>query len=101
MSGGSLNYVYVQVNDAAQEIQRRAETTLQRAFAAHMMKVATALHDIEWLFSCDTGPGDEVEAIKAVLADDAEIRTAIEEAERVKNDLERLVYEALAAYEVR
>lgn len=100
MSGGSFNYVYMQVRDAAHEISLRADTTLQRAFAAHLLKVADALHAVEWLFSCDTGPGDEVAAIKAVLPRDAEVMTAIAEAKRMKDDLDRLINEALAAYEV-
>ncbi|NIR76759.1 MAG: hypothetical protein GWN53_17160 [Gammaproteobacteria bacterium] len=73
MSGGSLNYVYQDVERVADTIQRRADTPLQRAFAQHLNRVATALHDLEWVWSCDYAPGDEVEAILAVLHPDERV----------------------------
>ena len=58
------------------EVSRRAETPLHRAFAAHLMKVSKALHDIEWLFSADYGPGDEIDALKAVITPEASLESA-------------------------
>lgn len=87
MSGGSLNYVYSQVEDAAREIARRAETPLHRAFAAHVMKVATALHDLEWLFSCDYSDGMEVPALKAVITPEAVLETATARAQAALDEL--------------
>jgi hypothetical protein len=43
-----------------------------QAFAAHLDKVADALHDIEWVLSGDTSPGDEFEAIDHALGLDSE-----------------------------
>ena len=51
MSGGSLDYVYSRVEDAAMKVSAKAETTLHRAFAAHLHKVAKALKDMEWMLS--------------------------------------------------
>lgn len=82
MSGGSLDYVYSRVASAAAEISSRATTTQQRAFAAHLVKVSKALHDLEWLYSFDYGPGDEVEAIDACLAPGLVLDQAIAEAKQ-------------------
>lgn len=91
MSGGSLNYVSYKVEDAACEVLRRAETPLHRAFANHLTKVAKALHDIEWMFSCDTSPGDEEEAIRACLTEGAELQAAIDAATKARDDLNALI----------
>lgn len=80
MSGGSLNYAYSRIEDAAREVMSLAETPLHRAFGAHLLKVAKALHDLEWVLSCDYGPGHEVEAIKAVITPQDEIKQATKEA---------------------
>lgn len=87
MSGGSLNYVYGKVDLAADTIEDSAETPLHRAFAAHLRKVAKALHDLEWVWSSDYGPGDEIEAIRAVLGEGAEIEAATERAEKALAEL--------------
>lgn len=69
MSGGSLQYACYKVAQIADDIDSRAENDLHRAFAEHLRKVSKALHDLEWVWSCDYGEGDEVEAIRAVLGD--------------------------------
>ncbi len=64
MSGGSMNYLYSRIEmDATFE----QNTPLRKAFAKHLEMVCKALHDIEWVDSCDYGPGDENEAIRACL----------------------------------
>lgn len=97
MSGGSLNYVYHQVEDAARDIAVRAQTPLHRAFAAHMMKVSKALYDIEWLFSGDYGPGQEVEAIRAVVTPAAVLETATENARAALSELQDAIKQAEGA----
>ena len=72
MSGGSLNYVYQRVEEAADEVRDNATTELHRQFADHLRLVAKALHDFEWVLSADYGEGDEVAAIKAVLSSTGE-----------------------------
>lgn len=67
MSGGSLDYVYMRLNEAAGEIRARSQKRRHLAFADHLDLVAEALHDIEWSFSGDYGPDDDKSAIKAVL----------------------------------
>ena len=67
MSGGSLDYVYRNVADAAKNILERSQNPLHRAFAKHLIKVSKALHDLEWVYSGDCSEPDEEDAICAVL----------------------------------
>lgn len=82
MSGGSLDYVYSRVADAASSIKARAESPTHIAFAKHLFKVAEALRAMEWMLSCDTSPGSETAAIRAVLSDGAELEAATESAKK-------------------
>lgn len=80
MSGGSLNYCYSHVQDAAQTILYRSESPTHRAFADHLLKVSEALRAMEWMLSCDTTPGSEIAAIRAVLNEGAVLEAATERA---------------------
>ena len=91
MSGGSLNYAYSRVEDIAHEVRMRAETNLHRSFASHLMKVAKALHDIEWVLSCDYAPCDEVDAIRAVVTRNEEIDQAKATAKELIEELQAFV----------
>jgi hypothetical protein len=77
MSGGSMNYLHSTLECNATFHQNTPE---RRAFAAHLAKVAKALHDIEWVDSGDYGPGDENAAIRACVGDAAVLNAAIEQA---------------------
>lgn len=66
MSGGSWDYVYCRLSDAIEKLSLD-DDPLRRKFGRHLKKVQKALHDIEWVDSSDCCPGDEVEAIEAVL----------------------------------
>jgi hypothetical protein len=79
MSGGSLNYGYERIETLAEEIERRAECALHKAFARHLFRVAQAAHDLEWVWSGDWSPGDEEAAIKACMDWRTEMRTVIQE----------------------
>lgn len=63
MSGGSLDYLCYRVGEVAEKLQSKKYTPLVRAFAEHLVLVAGALHDIEWVLSSDYGEGDEEKAI--------------------------------------
>ena len=73
MSGGSWDYLYHQIEDAADRLSSES-MPLRRALGAHMKLIAQAMHKIEWVDSCDCGPGDEIEAIKEVFGELAEIK---------------------------
>lgn len=77
MSGGSMQYLYQRVRDT----EFALDTPLRRAFARHLRLVAEALHDIEWVDSGDTSPGDEDRAIRACLGDAGALAAMIELAE--------------------
>ena len=68
MSGGSYSYAYRRIEDLAEDM--RPTTPLRKAFKRHLRKVSKACKDIEWVDSCDCGPGDEDEAIRACLGND-------------------------------
>ena len=80
MSGGSLDYVFYKLDDAVDSIEKRATTVLQKAFAAHLRDVSKALHDLEWVYSCDYSDGDEVEAIRKVVNKEMELEAATNDA---------------------
>lgn len=65
MSGGSYDYVYLKI----QEIELRENHDPRRiAFQKLLKLVAIAMHDIEWVDSCDSGKGDEYPAIDACFS---------------------------------
>lgn len=95
MSGGSYDYVYSRVEEAAAEVDQRHPTSmLHRAFATHLRLVAVALHDIEWTDSGDYGAGGDVAAITAALGGNAdaavlaEVRRQLDELRAVLDQLE-------------
>lgn len=76
MSGGSLDYAFQRVEEVASNISSRATKPLHRAFSAHLLLVAEALHDLEWVWSSDMSNGDEDESIRRVVDRVAEIKAA-------------------------
>lgn len=65
MSGGSYNYLYDKINAAADNITNRNNSYHREKFSNLLRLVADAMHNIEWVDSCDYGPGDENAAIEA------------------------------------
>jgi len=78
MSGGSLDYAYQKVEDAAEAIESRSKKLIHRAFANHLRKVAKALHDIEWVLSADYSDGDDQESIMMCLSPGQLLQEAID-----------------------
>ena len=66
MSGGSWDYVYGRVGEAAERLQRE-RSSVRRAFGRHLALVAHALHEIEWCDSGDHGGDQDVVAMRACL----------------------------------
>lgn len=96
MSGGSWDYCYQNVNEVADRLCI-SPNPLRRAFGRHVALVAKALHDIEWVDSCDYSEGDEVDAIYAVLGE----RVVERELQEVRADVARLRDALTAALESR
>ena len=89
MSGGSREYLCYKVESQGHDLTNKNETPLRRAFGEHLIKVAKALHDIEWVDDGDYGKGDDDEAIKAVFKDEG--RLAVYEV--LKKDAKELIDE--------
>ncbi|MEO5368032.1 MAG: hypothetical protein H7831_17105 [Magnetococcus sp. WYHC-3] len=79
-----MNYLYARIECDARFDQNTME---RRAFGKLLKKVCTALHDIEWVDSCDYGLGEENAAIRECLSQDALLDSAIDDA---KSALETL-----------
>ena len=84
-----MDYLYGRVQIVAEELQNKTNPPLQRAFGVHLEKVATALKDIEWVWSYDCAPGSEDEAIREVLGNSAQIGAL----EQIRNDFKELIQE--------
>ena len=63
MSGGSYDYAFAKVDEMAERLTNDRDPA-RVAFGVFLRKVAKAMHDIEWVDSCDYSPGDELAAIK-------------------------------------
>lgn len=68
MSGGRYEYVYSRIEQLEHEISDQQKCARRAAFAKLMGLVGKAMHDIEWVDSCDYAPGDEHGAIDRVFA---------------------------------
>ena len=88
MTGGSLDYVCYRLDDAIDTIERRATTTLHKAFLSHLRDISKALHDLEWVFSGDYGDGDEVESLKKVVNKQMELEAATNDARTALKQLQ-------------
>lgn len=89
MSGGSWSYGYDHIDEMALRLIESKEP-LRRALGRHMQKVSRAMHDIEWVDSCDNSPGDEVAAIEDVLGDNAKALTLAEVVRSARVIMEQL-----------
>ena len=78
MSGGELDYIYSTLRTCL-ELNYKANTPHRKAFLEHLKLVIDALHDIEWVDSCDMGKGEENEAILRAIQDQTAAATLIEE----------------------
>jgi hypothetical protein len=95
VSGGSWGYFSFKLEEVADRLIDSRPTTsqylLRRALGKHLKKCATALHEIEWVDSCDTSPGGEKEALKACF------ENAVQsiEADEILSELKRLESEII------
>ena len=90
MSGGSWDYVCYKVADAANALKNQA-CPYRQALGQHLVLVAEALHDIEWVDSCDKSPGDEIESIKKVVSPKSVLCSYLEECKATLKKLKVLI----------
>lgn len=92
MSYGSLLSVSCELEDA----NFRKHTVLRRAFAAHVVLVAKALHHISKVDAGDYGEGDEDQAIRACLQPGVELEQATNDLRAAMAEAEQLLKETRA-----
>jgi hypothetical protein len=63
----------------------------RKAFGKHLILVAKALHDIEWVDSCDYGEGDEVKAIMKVVNPKDVLNSSIHDAKSIIKTLQEII----------
>ena len=78
-----MEYIYQRVRD----IHFVTNTPERRAFLAHLLKVAEALHDIEWVDSGDYSFGDEHAAILDCIGQSAVLAQTIKDAKIAAKEL--------------
>ena len=87
MSGGSLDYVYYRVENAASTLSGSGDP-IHRAFAKHLKLVAKALKDAEWVLSDDCEQGDDHKAILRVISPQAVLGCVVDDAKEVQATLQ-------------
>jgi len=99
VSGGSYNYLYRKVIEVAETLSDSNQPDYRKAFAKHLVFIANALHDIEWVDSSDMGNGADKEAIMQCISMQDVLKEAIENAEYAKENLEDILDEARKEFE--
>lgn len=72
MSGGSMNYAYAKINNAADEVDRSAARggnapELRERLAAHLRMCSDVVKAIEWADSDDTAPDAWIESAEKLI----------------------------------
>lgn len=101
MSGGSLNYAYNVIDNAADSIlgrlhyigdnKRRAK---YKAFAVYLGKVSKALHDVEWVLSSDYSEDGADKAMGEFLPKEFLFKELISAAIEARNNLDEILRDA-------
>ena len=94
MSGGSLDYVYSRVEDAARTLMATAQDEVQRAFAKHLFEVSNALYCAEYVLSGDSKKGSDHKAILRVITPQAVLASLIDDAEQTQAQLQEWIGKA-------
>ena len=93
MSGGSMDYLYMRVNDVAEELIN-SKCRHRQIFGEHLVKVAKALFEIELVDSGDSSPPDDINAIQDVFGEaynSMKIKKLNNEAKQIISELSDLL----------
>ena len=87
MSGGSWNYIYCQIEEIASSIyyQQNLPTDLSDLLYQKVNLLSIAMHDIEWVDSCDYSSGKEAAAVKDFLG--IELEEYLKKAKTIKTSV--------------
>lgn len=88
MSGGSYDYLYWKVEDAARKLMSKAQPNYRQAFGDLLLRCAKALHDVEWVDSDDMSEGDDKDSIMECIDYNDVLKFTIQQAIRIKEDLD-------------
>jgi hypothetical protein len=94
MSGGSLDYVYSRVEEAARTLMATAQDEVHRAFAKHLFEVSNALYCAEYVLSGDSKQGSDHKAILRVITPAAVLASLIDDAEQMQTQLQEWIVRA-------
>lgn len=83
-----MNYLYGKIEEDANFHLYSPE---RKAFREHLDKVIKALHDIEWVDSCDYSKGSENLSIMACITDTALLESAIKTAKVSISELQEII----------
>jgi hypothetical protein len=89
MSGGSANYLYEKLEAGIDNFYYN--TPIRKAFRAHLLLVIDALHDMEWVDSCDYSDGMDTEAIMKCITQSDVLEAAIADAKEAMSELKALI----------
>ncbi len=93
MSGGSYDYLCYKMEDAARRLMKKHQPNYRRAFGEMMLNCSKAMHDVEWVDSCDSSEGDDEEAIMQCLLKQDVLQYTLEEAKRISKELDIIIKE--------
>lgn len=96
MSGGSLDYLFGRVHDAASTIRGRCKEPEMRAFAHHLDMVAKALHDVEWYLNGDIGHESALASVATIVTPQDVLVMAVADARFALAGLENALAKAEA-----
>lgn len=98
MSGGSLDYIGFKIDECAETIRNRSTRDyLMQALADHLDKLKDVLDSVEMDLSGDASltEEDRAEIVKLIGAG-KEMGCAIEDAKRVRDELNKLIKKSLS-----
>ena len=68
MSGGSYDYICFKLEELSESIRNQDIDPRRASFSKLLKLISVAMHDIEWVDSCDYSQGDDHKAIDAVFS---------------------------------
>lgn len=91
MSGGSWDYLYSKIEEAAVRLCSKEQPSYRRSFGEHMKKISKAMHAIEWADSYDSSEEYAKKAIMEIISPRDCLNVSIAEAIKISDELIELL----------
>lgn len=91
MSGGSYDYLCYKIDDAANILMAKHQPDYRRAFGKHLRLIAKAMHDVEWVDSCDMSNGDDKKSIMLCIGHEQVLKELLNNAIKIRDELIELL----------